>query len=199
MSNENNVANGTDEMVATASEGNGSKVFPLIPEGVHQLVCVGVKDFGWHDGFDASKPKVRKFAYVFESKTEITREDIVEAAQRAGVEPTDKDFERVGKRFTVMSPRLNLKLSYPDQDMQSGLTKFVNVWRGKALTSDEVKAGHAPASQIGVNGKAMISNAEAKDDATKVYANIVSLKPWVGDLIESRDYKAKAKAANANA
>jgi hypothetical protein len=128
-------------------ESGGSKL-PLIPEGIHQGICVGIFDLGTQYDKKWDK-KAKKCVFIWElpeHRIEIEKDGV------------KKDLPRVCSKKYTASLHLKSKLR---QDLQS--------WRGKAFTDDEL-SGFDIKKVLGVN--CMIQFIHDGE-----YANIESILP----------------------
>ncbi len=127
-----------------------SKNFTPAPEGTHQAVCVDVIDVGMKDN-------------MFKPGTQQHKIDI--AWQITELRDDGKRF-LVYKRYTLS---LNEKATLR-HDLES--------WRGKPFTRDE-EMGFDVESVIGANGLINVQHKTGTKDASKVFANVVSVMPLI--------------------
>lgn len=180
------------------SGGSGNRVFALAPAGFQPGVCVDVIDEGMvkNEQYGKLEHKVR---LVFQLAETITEESLREAAALKGVELTEDDIKQVGKRFLVRSRQYTLSLHE-----NAALSKDLTGWRGKPFSAADRKGGFDLESLIGVNGMFNIVHNPAKDDPSKIFANIAALAPLSAaqakkfgvELLEPQDYtRVKDRAA----
>lgn len=135
---------------AGASGGN----YEPAPEGTHRAVCTGAAILGsFEDEFQGQKKTLRKIRLFFELSDEVKVFD-----ESKGPEPL-----HVSKEFT---------LSWHEK---SKLLPFINTWRGKAFTPDEL-ARFNIASVIGAPCALTIQHEVGKTSGKK-YAEIKSATP----------------------
>jgi len=132
-------------MIISAS----SNSFESAPAGVHTARLVRLTDLGTQAGEYQGKPtKARKLMLTFELLSEDRMND--------------------GKPFAI-SRRFTASLSE-----KAALRGFINQWRGKALTDDEVKAGFDVNKLLGAY--CLLNVTETERDG-KTYMNIASVMP----------------------
>lgn len=126
---------------------------PLIPEGVHVAVCVAVVDLGTHHD-DKYNKDTRKVLIQWELPGESR------TFQRDGVDVTENRI--VSKTFACsLHEKANLR-------------KYLEAWRGKTFTADELK-GFELSALLGKGCQMQIVHAPSKSDPSKIYANIAAI------------------------
>ena len=143
-------------MSLLAKEMGGGRDFEPLPEGVHIAVCYAVVDLGTHD--DEYKG-VHKDRHEILIGWEVPAERI--------------ELERDGQMVDLpraISRRFTLSLSE-----KSNLRPFLQSWRGKAFTADEL-AGFDLAVLIGAPCQLQVLHAVSKSNG-KTYANISAIMP----------------------
>lgn len=131
--------------------GGGGSDFPVCPIGMQQAVCVDGIDLGEKvDSYQGGPPKLsRKYALVFQT------------AERD--EDTGAPFE-VSIEFTASLGEM------------AALRKFIDGWRGKALTDDEARTFDIT-RLVGQN--ALLNVTHKTSAKGKTYAKIMSAAPLV--------------------
>jgi hypothetical protein len=192
-----------EEEVVTAAVSGGRAFYVNAPAEVHQAVMV---DYILESNVEKTKPgtnekyTINTIKFVFQLATEITQEDVIEAARAAGVVATENDFKQVGKRFLIYSPDFNLKLSEQRADKQTDLTKFTAQALGARVADKDIKTFNF-AKLLGRNFQIVSTLEAGKKDPSKLFPKIAAIMPWKkGDLIEAKDFtrrkdREKAKAA----
>lgn len=142
--------------IIAKDSGTGGSFTPH-PEGQYVATCIDVHDLGMldvtYEGEVKQQHKVDIYWYAGENKTE----------EGTGNEVTDDDGNPV--RLFI---RQRFTLSLHEQ---SRLRPFLEGWRGKAFTDDEL-AGFDVEKLIGVAALVQISHRKVGD---KTYANITSI------------------------
>lgn len=138
------------------------KKFTPAPQGVHQAVCVDVVDLGKSiSEYKGKKTEVHKIQIVFQ---------------------TEERNPETEKRFQV-SQFLNLTLNEKGK-----LRPFLEHWRNKKFTEDEIKSGFDVEKLIGANARIQVLHNE------RGYADISSIQP-IGkndEKLEPEDYVRRA-------
>lgn len=143
--------------------------YELPPEGSHQAVCCDVVDLG---EVDTGWGPMQKVAIVFQ----ITPDP------DTGAKVARSD----GERFEVVR-RFNAHLSE-----RGYLRPFLESWRGKKFTADELKGFHLR-NLIGANAMVQVIHEQSKE---RVYANINTIQPWIakwGPKITPENYVRRLK------
>jgi hypothetical protein len=201
--------NTSGDFLVGESGGNANKYYVSPPAGTYQAVCVDLEDLGI---VEPSKPEYkaqRMFQIVFQLDARITPDMIAAAKAEKGLpaELDEKDQKRIGQRLTIRSRRFTFTLGE-----RSNLRPFLQAWRGKVFSKDELKNKFDVERLIGANAQIAVVENPSKD-GTVVYSNIGSIMPWnkkFGELIEPENYTRKrdreaaaaaekAKAATATA
>jgi hypothetical protein len=128
--------------IVAKESGNGNKY--LHPEGQFAAYCIDVIDLGFVDTtFGGRQKKVHKIVVRF----------------WAGQRTEEKEPLYAGDRFT---------LSLGDR---ATLRKFLEAWRGRAFTPEELKDGFDVEKLIGITAYLQVTHKESNG---RVYANITS-------------------------
>lgn len=135
----------------TRNTSGDGKDFPKHPKGLHPAVLADVIYLGHRAGEWKGKPKAsEKVALVFQSKR--LRED--------------------GKRF-----ELSTEMTYSDFE-NANLVKFLSPWLGPFSNDAERTAAVTGLDgKIGTCGLITVQHEPGRKDASKVFANIVSISP----------------------
>jgi hypothetical protein len=132
----------------TASESNDRDFVPC-PDGEHHAVCIDVVDLGMETNNFTGK-LTHKMRLVWE--TEATTGEVDDNGQPIHF--------TVSQRFTVSLHE------------KSNLLPFINKWRGKALTADEVRGFDVEERLIGASGRIMVSQSADLKSPDKIWANV---------------------------
>jgi hypothetical protein len=139
---------------------NSNRDFENPPQGVHQAVCVDVVDMGDVENKQYGKIQ-HKCRVVFQ----------IEAKMADG-----RPFI-ASRRFTV------------SLDERSALRPFLEMWRGKAFTPDELK-GFELDNLIGANGMVQILHST---EGEQTYANITAVFSAAGQYGENEGERLHAR------
>lgn len=130
---------------------DSKKDFPTHPEGVYQAVCCDVVDLGVEKvTFDGTEKMVRKIRLYFQTE----------------------EMEPDGGRRFVVAKKMTASLSE-----KSALRQFLQAWRGRAFTSNELDEFDLE-KLIGANCQIQIVHQLGRDG--KTYANIGAILPIKG-------------------
>jgi hypothetical protein len=128
---------------------SASQTFESAPAGVHTARLYRLVDLGTQTGDYQGKPtKARKLLLSFELLGDERMQD--------------------GKPFTI-SRRFTASLGE-----KAALRAFINQWRGRALSEDEIRAGYDVKKLLGAS---CLLNATESERDGKTYMNIASVMP----------------------
>jgi hypothetical protein len=193
-----------NEMATYASDTGGGGTFDPVPEGPHPAICDMFVDLGLQEGKGMSAGKIQHKIYI---RWQIP-------GHRISYEKDDVKHEgpmTIGKQFTLS---LHEKAT---------LRKFLQGWRGRAFTPEELKKFDVTTI---VGKPCLLSVSHAPKDGGGVYANVDSamavpggmtvppiegealiydadnmgsfekLRPWLQDLVKAQKLPAEADKAN---
>ena len=142
--------------IIAKNNGNNFPKFPLPESGTVQAVCCGVWDLG-----------MQKTEYKGETKVQHKIIIAWEIAQL--IDAPDSEYH--GKPY-MLNKKYTLSL-YEN----SSLRKDLESWRGKPFTAEEIEHGFDVEKLYGVNCYIGIKHEPAKNDVSKVYANVSAILP----------------------
>jgi len=140
-------------MSILAKAGDSFEKFPLPEAGTVQAVCCGVWDLGMQES-------------TYNGETKIRHKVVIAWELNQLIDSPESEFH--GKPY-MTSKTYTLSLFE-----NAALKKDLESWRGKAFTTDELKAGVELERLYGVNCLLGISHDEK---AGKTYANVSSILP----------------------